>query len=54
MPDTPRRPRIQWQDESEYLKNRKSRIVSEAPRPSEPDLSQRGGGRDADEGPNRA
>ncbi|MCK2216774.1 hypothetical protein MF672_023660 [Actinomadura sp. ATCC 31491] len=51
MPDTPRRPRIQWQDDSEHLKNRPSahRIVSESPRPSEPDTPSRPRGRDAEE-----
>ncbi|WP_344485946.1 hypothetical protein [Nonomuraea monospora] len=33
MPDTPRRPRIQWQDDTEYLKNRE-RPLSGALRPA--------------------
>ncbi|MFC5827378.1 hypothetical protein [Nonomuraea insulae] len=52
MSDTPRRPKIQWQDDSEHLKNRDAarRIVSEAPRPSEPEMPRRAGATDAEEG----
>ncbi|MEV4175250.1 hypothetical protein [Nonomuraea sp. NPDC049709] len=48
MPAAPRRPRIHWQDDAEYLRNR-DRIVSETPPPSaEPPVTPAG---DADEKP---
>ncbi|GAA4956948.1 hypothetical protein GCM10023334_074320 [Nonomuraea thailandensis] len=52
MSDTPRRRSVQWQDDTEHLKNRRDavhRIASEAPRPSEPETPQQGHTREPNE-----
>ncbi|NJP88652.1 MULTISPECIES: hypothetical protein [Nonomuraea] len=56
MTDASRRRKIQWQDDTEHLKNRSAanRIVSEAPRPSEPDTPKRAHTADAEDGSGRA
>ncbi|UBU08915.1 hypothetical protein [Nonomuraea gerenzanensis] len=54
MPDTPRRPRIQWQDDTENLKNRGDavqRILSGTPRPAAEQPAQPPFARNAEEGP---
>ncbi|MEV1003959.1 hypothetical protein [Nonomuraea sp. NPDC050202] len=53
MSETSRRRSVQWQDDTEHLKNRRDavhRIASEAPRPSEPETPQQGHASDPNEG----